>query len=93
MRILHSHSQRVVLALKLGMVIPIIYFAMQIVAAAFYLGYSFLTKMQVRLDRLVHAFPQSSMAALSSRALSNASLRGDFCGRSGSWECRPSSDG
>jgi hypothetical membrane protein len=44
MRILQPHTDRIVLALKLAMVVPILYFGMQIVAAAFYPGYNFLNQ-------------------------------------------------
>ncbi len=41
MRTLHPHPHRIVLALKLGMIVPVLYFGMQLVAAAFYPGYNF----------------------------------------------------
>lgn len=41
MRAPHTPAHRVVLALRLGMLVPLLYFAMQLVAAAFYPGYSF----------------------------------------------------
>lgn len=41
MRTIHAPVHRVVLALRLAMLVPLLYFAMQIVGAAFYPGYSF----------------------------------------------------
>lgn len=41
MRAVHTPAHRIVLALRLGLLVPILYIAMQVVAAAFYPGYSF----------------------------------------------------
>ena len=57
MRVFHSHVHRVVLALKLSMVVPMLYFAIQIVAAAFYPGYRFFDQDASTLGSSVSRFP------------------------------------
>lgn len=57
MRMLQPHTHRIVLALKLGIVVPILYFGMQIVAAAFYPGYNFFNQDASTLGSPGSSFP------------------------------------
>lgn len=57
MRMRQLYTDRIVLALKLGIVIPVLYFAMQIAAAAFYPGYDFLTQDASTLGSPGSSFP------------------------------------
>ncbi len=57
MRMLQPHAQRIVFALRLGMAVPFLYFGIQLIAAAFYPGYSFLNQDASTLGSASSSFP------------------------------------